>query len=47
VDADNTKRYSVSVGPGNYAGTFALKPWVWVSALILLALALLFYYGRG
>ncbi len=23
-----------------------LKPWVWVSALILLALALLFYYGR-
>ena len=24
-----------------------LKPWVWVSALILLALALLFYYGRA
>jgi uncharacterized protein len=24
-----------------------LKSWIWVSALILLALALLFYYGRG
>jgi carbon monoxide dehydrogenase subunit G len=33
-----------NTGPVSAQG---LKPWVWVSALILLALVLLFYYGRG
>ncbi len=41
---------SAAVAPTDKAGPVSpqgLKPWVWVSALILLALVLLFYYGRG
>lgn len=30
TDATSTKPYVVSVGPGIYTGTFALKPWIFV-----------------